>query len=252
MLCTSGQASADRIDTLVTALRGDPSFKVRVQAAFTLGKIRDKKAVPALVQALKQDANHTVRAAAASALGTIGDKKAEDGLATAASVDKESLVRNEARKALSKLSSGGGGGTSSSGGGGGKVFISLGNMGNAAGTGGQALTKVLKEAFRKELGTNSQVTFSQSGGGKAFYVDGSITKLAKSNAGGQVELTCEVRLVVATYPQKSIVMMTSGGATVQADARGFNAGVERSLQVDAIENAVKGVHQNFVSFLARQ
>src|SRR5207302_2123704 len=61
----SPPARADKIDDLTRALMQDPSYKVRVQAALVLGKLNDRRAVPALMQALK-DENESVRGVAAT------------------------------------------------------------------------------------------------------------------------------------------------------------------------------------------
>jgi hypothetical protein len=47
-------------------------------------------------------------------------------------------------------------------------------------------------------------------------------------------------------------MMTSGGATIQTPRSQFRPTQERSIQVDALENAVHGAHQNLMAFLQKQ
>src|SRR4051794_34450997 len=93
-----GVASADKIDDLTRALMQDSSYKVRVQAALVLGKLGDRRAVPALIQALK-DENETVRGVAATSLGRLGDPRAADGLLKATN-DGAEFVRAQAKKAL--------------------------------------------------------------------------------------------------------------------------------------------------------
>ncbi len=96
-------AHADKIDDLTRALMQDPSYKVRVQAAIVLGKLADKRAVPALIQALR-DENESVRGVAATSLGRIGDKSAANALLQATN-DSSEFVRAQARKALEAVSS---------------------------------------------------------------------------------------------------------------------------------------------------
>ncbi|MGZ3426598.1 MAG: HEAT repeat domain-containing protein, partial [Polyangia bacterium] len=79
LLLMAGRASADKIDDLTRTLMQDASYKVRVQAALVLGKLNDRRAVPALIQAL-HDENETVRGVAATSLGRIGDKSASNAL----------------------------------------------------------------------------------------------------------------------------------------------------------------------------
>src|SRR3954465_1066470 len=97
-LLLAAPAAADKIDDLTRALMTDPSYKVRVQAALVLGKLRDKRAVPSLMQALR-DENESVRGVAATSLGQIGDKSAANALQQATN-DPSEFVRNQAKKAL--------------------------------------------------------------------------------------------------------------------------------------------------------
>src|SRR3954465_5240763 len=96
LLFVSSIALADKIDDLTRALMQDPSYKVRVQAALVLGKLLDKRAVPALMQALK-DENESVRGVAATSLGRIGDKGAANALLEATN-DSSEFVRTQAKK----------------------------------------------------------------------------------------------------------------------------------------------------------
>src|SRR3954454_12443612 len=101
LLVSARPAVADKIDDLTRALTTDPSYKVRVQAALVLGKLKDKRAVPALQVALK-DENESVRGVAAGSLGQIGDKSAAAALQEAVN-DPSEFVRNQAKKGLDLL-----------------------------------------------------------------------------------------------------------------------------------------------------
>src|SRR5438876_769303 len=108
LVLVAARAGADKIDDLTRALMQDPSYKVRVQAALVLGKLSDRRAVPALVQAL-HDENETVRGAAASSLGRLGDRGAAGALMASSTSDASEFVRGQARKALEQVSAGAGG-----------------------------------------------------------------------------------------------------------------------------------------------
>ncbi len=108
LLLTAGGAFADKIDVLTRTLMQDPSYKVRVQAALVLGKLKDKRAVPALMQAL-HDENETVRGVAATSLGRIGDPSASNALMVASTTDASEFVRSQAKRALELVAGGGGG-----------------------------------------------------------------------------------------------------------------------------------------------
>ena len=88
------------VDGLNTALQ-DKDLWVRSDVAKSLGKIGNDKAVDGLITAL-QDADSRVRYYAAEALGKIGNDKAVDGLIIALQ-DVDSEVRSYAAEALGKI-----------------------------------------------------------------------------------------------------------------------------------------------------
>lgn len=100
VLFAGSSAFGDRFDYFVKQLDA-PGFKVRLQAAYILGTLGDKRAVPPLVKTLG-DTHYAVRGAAAIALGSLGDLAAVKPLAKLAT-DEESWVRAEVMKALGKL-----------------------------------------------------------------------------------------------------------------------------------------------------
>lgn len=78
----------------------------RIEGAYTLGRLRDARAVPALVDRLKNDWDKDVRVAAANALGEIGDPRASEPLRQAASLDNRQAVRDAAGLALERMAAG--------------------------------------------------------------------------------------------------------------------------------------------------
>jgi hypothetical protein len=189
---------ADKIQDLCKALTQDPSYKVRVQAALVLGKLADRRAIDSLKLALK-DENESVRGVAATSLGRLGDPAAVSAL-TEATRDSSEFVRSQAKKALDSIAHGGGGDH------GGHVSISVGFTGRGPGL------DILRAALGRELGKLPNVTIEAGSGKRSFIVDGQIQRL--SAGGGQVD--CDVKAFVATYPEKSIKMLTTEGASLQA------------------------------------
>ena len=61
-----------------------------------------------------------------------------------------------------------------------------------------------------------QHNFGKSGM-SGFYIDGNITKLEDSTGGGGAETSCDVKVMVARWPQKSIIMWTNAGASVKSN-----------------------------------
>jgi hypothetical protein len=91
-----GIASADaRVDYLLDMLKNGKNYRLREQAATTLGKLRANEAVPALVKAT-QDSPELVVISAAIALKQIGDPSVVDAV-------EESLAKAPTRAAKSQL-----------------------------------------------------------------------------------------------------------------------------------------------------
>lgn len=230
-LAVSGRAHADRIDDLARSLAEDSSYKVRVQAALVLGKSKDSRAVAALSKALK-DENATVRGTAASALGAIGDSSAKDALSAATS-DSDSYVRSQVAKALAMLGGGGGGSKKGQ-----KFYMAIGFSGAQPGN------PLVREALARELQKLPDVALS--GGGaeltgpaisqrnlQGFIVDGAVQRLNVSSSGGGVTIDCDLKAYVATYPGKSIKMMTSQGASLDVSASERESGKKDCIQAAA-------------------
>jgi len=258
-----GSAYADHVADLARTLDTDRSEKARISAAVALGNLEDLRGVPALIRALI-DRSAVVRALAASALGHVGDPRAIPALERALGDQSES-VRARARDALLALRSGprpppepvitraritpreppriarA------------RLYVVVNAMGNRGRSGPELPTR-MRELVLRQLGQMPELTTSaQVGVGKLqqVVVDGSITKLSRGVNGPWTEVTCEVRITVSNA-RGSIMSIVSGGATVQVSTRSFRRGMESGMQVEALENAVMGAHQNLMAFLSRQ
>jgi hypothetical protein len=259
LLFAAASASADRIDDLTRALMQDPSYKVRVQAALVLGKLNDRRAVPALMQAL-HDENETVRGVAATSLGRIADKSSANALQVAATNDASEFVRAQARKALEVVA--GGGGTTMAAAppkAGARFYVAI-DFSNS-GKGGAEYGKLVRDALAKELQKLPTVTLSVSGSGKpsrdilaskhlqGFVVDGTIQRLSATPAGGQQNIDCDLKAFVATFPDRSIKMMTQEGASLQT---GSGPSEEASGKRDCLVAAIEAVRDDVDKFLRTQ
>jgi hypothetical protein len=245
-------AAADKIDDLTRTLVQDPSYKVRVQAALVLGKLKDKRAVPTLIQALK-DENESVRGVAATSLGQIGDKAAANALLEASN-DSSEFVRSQAKKALESVAVAMTQTSLPAPRAGARYYMAIGfdtKGGNAQ------YGQLVKDALAKELQKLPTVTLSVGAGPpsaqmlaqkrlKGFVVDGSIQRLSASRAGGQQQIDCDLRAFVATYPDRSIKMMTTEGASLQT---GSGPSEEMSGKRDCLLAAVEAVRDDVNKFL---
>ena len=259
VLAAAAPASADKIDSLTRTLMQDPSYKVRVQAALVLGKLADRRAVPALMQAL-HDENETVRGVAATSLGRIGDKSAANALQMAATSDASEFVRSQARKALEIVANGGGGMVAAPPNAGARFYVAIGFTGG--GKAGAEYTRLVREALAKELQKVSSVTLSVSGGGgepsrsvlaskhlQGFIVDGSIQRLSATPAGGTQNIDCDLKAFVATFPDRSIKAMTQEGASLQT---GSGSSEADSGKRDCLVAAAEAVKDDVEKFLRTQ
>ena len=75
----------------------------RKEAAYTLGRLQDPRAVPSLVHVLKYDSSKDVRIASAISLGEIGGSDSAVALERCAIYDKKEEVRKAATTALERL-----------------------------------------------------------------------------------------------------------------------------------------------------
>jgi len=257
LLFAAATASADKIDDLTRTLMQDPSYKVRVQAALVLGKLADRRAVPALIQALK-DENETVRGVAATSLGRIGDKSSANALMMASTSDSSEFVRSQAKKALELVAGGGGSLTVAPPKAGARFYVAIGF--SSPGRADPQYARLVREALAKELQSVSSVTLSVSGGQpsrsllaskhlQGFIVDGTIQRLSATPAGGQQTIDCDLKAFVATFPERSIKAMTQEGASLQT---GSGASEADSGKRDCLVAAAGAVKDDVEKFLRTQ
>lgn len=254
MMCLVDPVHADKIDDLTRALMQDPSYKVRVQAALVLGKLLDKRAVPALIQALK-DENESVRGVAATSLGRIGDKSAANALLSATN-DSSEFVRTQAKKALELVSAGPSMALPPPRAGA-KYYVSIGFQ--SAGKVGPQYTEVVRTALAKELQKLPSVTLNVGGEAtksalsakhlQGYFVDGTILRLTASPMGGQQQIDCDIKAYVATWPDKSIKAMTTQGASLQT---GSGPSEEMSGKKDCLIATVEALREEVGKFLQSQ
>jgi hypothetical protein len=105
LLCLSShaaQADDPRSTYLIKLLQGSSQFRVRAQAAISLGTVESSSVTMAALSAALKDVHPAVRAAAASSLGRIGDSSSLSAL-RALERDVEEPVRSAARASIERL-----------------------------------------------------------------------------------------------------------------------------------------------------
>jgi hypothetical protein len=260
LLGLSGNARAqDRIAKLVRILETDPSYKVRLQVVIALGKLKDRRAAPALIKALSDD-NYTVRGVSCASLAQLGDKSALPELRRVAKNDSEDFVRSQADKAIKVLGGGGGAGPPT----GARFYITVGKISNKSPKGGARASKVLGDSLLKEFSRVGGVATDWGGRAptaaelskarvKGFVLDGSILSLTATRSGGNVEISCNIKVSLATFPGNSMKAFYSGGASTEVSASSFRPEQEDGLFRDVLEGAAQGAKQQIVqSYLSTQ
>jgi hypothetical protein len=256
--------AVDPIDALARTVESDPNDKARIAAVVALGGRADPRALAPLILGLS-DVSPVVRGLAATALGHKGDARAVPALERALS-DGDDGVRARVREALAQLRPSGPAAPAAEASPPpptraritpreaplrGRLHVLVHNMGVRS-PAARHLSEHMRERVIAELAAAPDITVDGSGDdAHQFILDGSITKLARETRGPWLEVTCEVKITVSNG-RGSILSIVSGGATVQAERRRLARGAEPGMQVEALDNAVKGAHQNLYAFIARQ
>ena len=276
-------AQADRVDDLAKRLDKSGSDKARIAAAVSLSRLKDERALKPLVKAL-HDKNVVVRSLAASGLGTLGDSRALPALRRA-TLDKDKTVRKRATEAIGVIRK------KTSAKVGRKndrymvksrtirrahyrvdgresprlsrrkpdLFVSIRSAADKSK--GRSSKKARKEResrfqalMHKELKGSKKLTTLTSVAKDLslpeYAVDLSITRLKRVVNGPWIEVECELRIAISNERGKMISFLT-GGAKVQVPKRAFRKQFEPNMRREALENAVKSVHQDLERYLLK-
>jgi hypothetical protein len=230
-------------------LSGARNEKVRVQAALVLGRLGDPRAVPALIRALR-DRSPLVRAVAAEVLGHLGAESARTAL-EAATRDESPYVRRHAAQALRQVDRG--------------VrseprthppaepeslprprspILEIHQMGDRTHRASPALRERMRRAVTAELAAVPPQPHQDR-----FMVDGAIRAIEITQRSLDVEVKCDVQLILSTWPGHSILLMSSGEATVQRPRARFRSGMLAEMQNDAVQHAVRGAAEALLHHL---
>jgi hypothetical protein len=243
-----------RIQDVEDSLGHDQSFKVRVEAALILGRLRQVRSVPVLIGALR-DPQPGVRSAAADALGQIGSLLPREAL-VAALRDPEPSVRRASRAALRRLGSTDGLGPREPGEAGIRVHTApkasfeIKAVGDPEHHAGPALRSHMRDFLVDQLRPFGEIDPSDHRG--MYAVDGVIKNLSQATNRRDVEVSCAVQLIVSRQPGGGVFMLTSGEATVQKPKLQWRPQLRPSMELEALEAAVRGASEDLVSQLARQ
>jgi len=248
--------AAPRIEEVEDALAHDRSYKVRVDAALVLGRLRQTRSIPALIGALK-DGNTAVRASAAQSLGRIGSPIAKDALVKVLS-DPTPVARRAAKEALAALGTDADetppapvpGAPAIRPRVGKKLSFEVKSMGDQSNHAGPALRSHMRDFMLAQLRPFGDVSPPENQG--MYAGDGVIKELATNTRGGEVEVSCAVQLVLSRQPGGGVFLLTSGEATVQRPKRQFKAQQKTGMEVEALENALRSASEDLLNQISRQ
>jgi hypothetical protein len=249
--------AGNKVDDLSSALLNDPSFKVRTQAALLLGKLGEKAGVEPLIKGLA-DENKTVRAMAAQSLGKLGGDAAVVALKNVLQRESDTFVRGQAEKALAsmvpvkppqpdtKMDNKDR-----------KVYLKFGPFTGGSKAADASLLGLLRDSLKQSLeklpniivGEGAEEKNMGKGGRPAFLVDGNVLKLQDSDAGSALETSCEVKVMVARWPSRSVILWTSAGAAVQGGKRDRD---KQNARRDCIEASAGQLGDSLVGYFKSQ
>ena len=243
-------AAADaRSDYLIRLLKGSSQFRVRAQAAITLGTIKNNsEVVDALSEALKDD-HPAVRAAVASSLQRIGDPRALGALESSRN-DPEQAVRAAVKKAIAKLSRLPGAKQPAATAdharprapsGPARYYVGVGMPGTASSSVDRQLLEHARRFVQSRVGEMDGVLMAPEHENPAaarkvidrrklvgFYLDSSVVSVETQPGGGTRAV---VSVIVGTYPDREMRMILQGAATViGSDSQGATQAIEGAFR----------------------
>lgn len=270
----------DTVATLAKTLSSDGSEKQRLAAVLALSQLNDRSAMKPLVAAL-QDKSNRVRAAASAALGKLGHRATIPALREA-SEDSDELVRKQASLALIAVAKANNmelptatpaanlaNTRTATRPGFGKnpralaarpeLFIQLATATDDTAGKADAQTRkmhgeALRTAMTQALRSSPLVSFEAADatrlGLASRQLDISVTKLAATTVGAQVEVEAQLRLSISDGKGK-ILSFVSGGAKLQVAKRLYDPKNLPQLRKDALDSAVQGLRDKLLEHLRR-
>jgi HEAT repeat protein len=251
------RAESPQIDDVEESLLRDPSYKVRVDAALILGKLHQQRSVPALTAATK-DPHPAVRASAVRSLGLIAAPGARDAILLALH-DPAPSVRRMARDALRSFGGLDDAAPREQGEPGihrraAKLSIEVKPVGDPQHQAGPVLRSHMRDFLVEQLRPLGDVSADErlaSAQVASYAVGGVIKNLVVTHGGPDVEVTCAVQLIVMRQPGNALFLLTSGEGRVQKPRRQFRPQLQASMELEAVEVAVRGASEDLISQLGR-
>jgi|GEM_PF-3137588 len=267
------KSNTERIKILGKMLLENEDFKVRVQAAFSLAKIPDKKILPYLFSALK-DKHPTVRTAAATALGNTQDPEVLDVLYKYLDKDPNPMVNEAIKEAIIKVETDpvkidelqklppvtSNVSPSQV-----KYLFVIGNMEDSIGSGRKNLGGIFKRFLLEQLKTvnNSMIVVEgdppkevlqriDKGKAYGFYFSSSLKQLEGGwdSSSGYV-VNAKVSIICSSYPGRVLAMTLNSSASSSITKSGFRKNLIPKLEENAIKGTIESMAQSIKENLDR-
>ncbi len=229
-------ARADRIDDLIRILTTATSHRVRAQAAQVLGKSSDGRAIDVLLGALG-DSSDAVRGSAASALGQLGESRSVPALERLRT-DGSTYVRDSVSEALATIARRAGPASRPSPAPP-RFFATVSVIKGSTDAG-----QILREALTRDLARLPRLaTTAEPATARlpAWELEATITNLTTIGE----RLDCDVELVIATLPVRSIRAKVKAGASFNGVRPGQGLRPQRECLKGASQLLVEDVDKFF-------
>jgi hypothetical protein len=253
LVCSGANADA-RTTYLINMLEKGGNYRIRVQAATTLGKLRSKDAVPALVRALK-DEHDLVIISAVTALGQIGDPTVIPYIEKVHQRTGARAVRSQLEatlRVLRALSPQDGSQRARVSNETPRYFVRIDAMGNSSGVQQDGILEtmhdIVLQRLRREPGVviqDSKISGQQvrkklkRDGLKGYIISGSLIKMVHTGS----RVTVKMGLNVFTNPDYNLLMMPTAEAAVPVGSRSTTTRDKQAAQ----ERAMRAVTDRLIS-----
>ncbi len=254
LLVCSGAFADARSEYLINMLDNGSSYRVKVQAATTLGKIKCQDAIPALTRGL-EDENELVVIAAATALGQIGETMVISKIQNALTDPPSDAARSQLEKTLRVLKALAGEGEEEEARESKPEFlIRVDAMGNSSDSQRKDVTELMRKTVLERLRREPGVVVQEPGLKpnsikkklkkeklRGYILSGSILRM--EHVGDQMFV--KISLNVFSNPEYNLLMMPSAEGAVTV----INGPLTRDTEYGAQETALKAVVEALVGKL---
>jgi hypothetical protein len=251
------RAEPPQVPRLVELLLNAEGYRVRTQAAYSLGAFTGPDVQDALLSAL-MDPHEAVRVAALVSLAKAGDASVISLLR--GSDDPNAVVKEQLRHTLvlleerfpetrvpldwTRVS----------------TIIEAAGLRDESSCGRSELPDVFQRLLARQLRMQDRLAVAEAPRGldqmgdvisrnklRALFVTGAVSQMAKRKSGADVVWDVSVSLTVMSHPGKSIRAMVTGKASVSRAARTYTTEEDDSMQDRALEDAIRSAVESLAA-----